>query len=151
MLLGASSSSERVQTRSPSRARPTGPASAMPNQMSMNGVSPGRCPICSGVTAGWFTGINFLHFAIVLFAICTAVLVAVSLMTAPPPEDQIAGLTFRTATAPQGVRPGGTPIAVRSEPAWRRVDLLLTMLQRVDVKADKFQDSLGPVSEVLGS
>lgn len=30
-------------------------------------------------------------------------------------------------------------------------NLLLTMLQRVDVKTDKFQDNLGPVSEVLGS
>jgi hypothetical protein len=30
-------------------------------------------------------------------------------------------------------------------------NLLLTMLQRVDVKADRFQDSLGPVSEVLNS
>jgi hypothetical protein len=28
---------------------------------------------------------------------------------------------------------------------------LLTMRQRVDVKADEFQDSLGPVAEVVGS
>ncbi len=30
-------------------------------------------------------------------------------------------------------------------------NLLLTMLQRVDVKADKFQDSLGPMGAVLGA
>jgi len=30
-------------------------------------------------------------------------------------------------------------------------NLLLTMLQRVHVNADKFQDSLGPVTEVLGA
>jgi hypothetical protein len=30
-------------------------------------------------------------------------------------------------------------------------NLLLMMRQRVDVKADEFQDSLGPVAEVVGS
>jgi SSS family solute:Na+ symporter len=37
---------------------------------------------------------NFLHFAIVLFAGCSAVLVAVSLLTPAPSEDHLRGLTF---------------------------------------------------------
>ncbi len=37
---------------------------------------------------------NFLHFAIVLFVLCAAVLVGVSLMTPPPSEGQVRGLTF---------------------------------------------------------
>jgi SSS family solute:Na+ symporter len=35
-----------------------------------------------------------LHFAVVLFAICCAVLVGVSLVTAPPRPEQVDGLTF---------------------------------------------------------
>lgn len=45
-----------------------------------------------------YATINFLHFAIVLFVICSMILVFVSLMTAPPPESQVAGITFQTAT-----------------------------------------------------
>ena len=37
---------------------------------------------------------NFLHFAIVLFAACSAVLVGVSLLTPPPAGDHLRGLTF---------------------------------------------------------
>jgi SSS family solute:Na+ symporter len=53
---------------------------------------------------GWLfdaVSMNFLHFAIVLFAICCAVLVGVSLVTAAPRPEQVDGLTFsgRRATA----------------------------------------------------
>lgn len=44
-----------------------------------------------------FADINFLHFAIVLFVVCTLVLVVVSLLTPPPPAEKLAGLTFATA------------------------------------------------------
>jgi SSS family solute:Na+ symporter len=46
---------------------------------------------------GWLldmVSLNFLHFAIVLFALCCAVLVGVSLLTAPPRPEQVEGLTF---------------------------------------------------------
>lgn len=39
---------------------------------------------------------NFLHFAILLFVICSFVLIIVSLMTARPDEVKIKGLTFAT-------------------------------------------------------
>jgi SSS family solute:Na+ symporter len=42
--------------------------------------------------------INFLHYAVIMFAVCTAVLIAVSLATAPPPREKVRGLTFATAT-----------------------------------------------------
>ena len=53
---------------------------------------------------GWlfdFADMNFLHFAIVLFAICVAILVVVSVFTEPPPQEKLAGLTFATV----GVKP----------------------------------------------
>lgn len=57
-----------------------------------NGVSP--------LSAGWalaLVEINFLHYAVIMFLICTGVLVAVSFMTPAPSEAKLAGLTFATA------------------------------------------------------
>jgi len=47
-----------------------------------------------------YANVNFLHFAALLFAVCTAVLVVVSLATPPPPREQIEGLTYQTTVAP---------------------------------------------------
>jgi SSS family solute:Na+ symporter len=49
--------------------------------------------------SGWlhsFATLNFLYFCILLFAFSIVVLVGVSLMTEPPSEQQLAGLTFGT-------------------------------------------------------
>jgi SSS family solute:Na+ symporter len=43
-----------------------------------------------------FANINFLHFAALLFVLCTVVLVLVSLTAPPPPPEQITGLTYQT-------------------------------------------------------
>ncbi len=46
---------------------------------------------------GWLldaVSMNFLHFAVVLFLFCCAVLVGVSLLSAPPRPEQVEGLTF---------------------------------------------------------
>jgi SSS family solute:Na+ symporter len=69
-----------------------------------------------------YADINFLHFAIVLFVICSAVLIVVSLLTPPPPEEKVAGLTF-------GVRAGAEPSR------WRRTDLILSGLVILGVAA----------------
>jgi len=48
---------------------------------------------------GWlyrYADINFLHFAVLLFAVCSAVLIIVSLMTQEPSRTQLSGLTFST-------------------------------------------------------
>ena len=44
----------------------------------------------------WLVDINFLHYAIVMFAICSAVLIVVSLLTPAPERKKVAGLTFAT-------------------------------------------------------
>jgi SSS family solute:Na+ symporter len=49
----------------------------------------------SGLLYSYAT-INFLHFAVLLFTICTLVLLVVSLATAPPPTEKTDGLTFAT-------------------------------------------------------
>ena len=45
-----------------------------------------------------YADINFLHFAILLFVICSVILVVVSLMTAPPAIEKVTGLTFAVRT-----------------------------------------------------
>src|SRR5262245_28435945 len=45
---------------------------------------------------GFYVGINFLHFAALMFAICVVTLVTVSLLTPPPEASRVNGLTFQT-------------------------------------------------------
>jgi solute:Na+ symporter, SSS family len=54
----------------------------------------------SGTIWEWIAEFNFLHIAILLFIICVLILIGVSLATAPPPAEQLAGLTFATADQP---------------------------------------------------
>jgi solute:Na+ symporter, SSS family len=44
----------------------------------------------------WLVDINFLHYAILMFVVCSLVLVAVSLMGSAPERRRLAGLTFAT-------------------------------------------------------
>jgi SSS family solute:Na+ symporter len=83
----------------------------------------------SGLLHAYAT-INFLNFAAILFLICAAILVVVSLMTKPPTAEKVSGLTF--ATADEGVA-GIEPIEQvgergHSDPAWRRLDLRLSVV-----------------------
>lgn len=48
-----------------------------------------------------FANINFLHFAIFLFVFCSAVLVVISLLSAPPSDEKTIGLTFETSIKSQ--------------------------------------------------
>lgn len=64
-----------------------------------------------------YADINFLHFAVLLFVICSVILVVVSLMTPPPPPEKVAGLTFAART-------GG--VEDESSRRWRRSDGLLS-------------------------
>lgn len=72
-----------------------------------------------------YADINFLHFAVLLFAVCTAVLVGVSLLTPAQPERSLAGLTF--ATAGDAASTTADP-RLRSEPGRRRRDVVLSVL-----------------------
>jgi SSS family solute:Na+ symporter len=44
----------------------------------------------------WLVDMNFLHYAIFMFVVCTAVLIGVSLMYPAPDRRKLAGLTFAT-------------------------------------------------------
>lgn len=63
-----------------------------------------------------YADINFLHFAIFLFIICSVVLIVVSLITNPQNEKQIKGLTFETAEKSD------------SDPIWRRKDIAFSII-----------------------
>jgi SSS family solute:Na+ symporter len=87
--------------------------------------------------SGWmllYADVNFLHFAVVLFLICTAALVLVSLATAPPPYEKVAGLTYALADAPPSPQaeahaPPKPPSETRfTDPRWRRLDLILSLV-----------------------
>ncbi len=76
---------------------------------------------------GWlyaFADVNFLHFAVLLFALCTGVLVVVSLLTPEPAREKLAGLTFATASETTAETPDLAP----SDPVWRRKDLWFSLL-----------------------
>jgi SSS family solute:Na+ symporter len=70
-----------------------------------------------GMMLGYAT-MNFLHFAIFLFVVCSVVLIVVSLATPPPPREQVAGLTFATKAA----------VSTTSDARWRARDKLLSAL-----------------------
>jgi SSS family solute:Na+ symporter len=55
-----------------------------------------RTGLPAGTIWAWIAEVNFLHFAVLLFVVCTAILVAVSFATKAPSADQLKGLTFKT-------------------------------------------------------
>ncbi len=76
---------------------------------------------------GWlhaYGSINFLHFAAYLFLICSAILILVSMRTAPPSEEQLRDLTFATVTGETG-----------GNARWRKQDILLSVLLAAAVAA----------------
>jgi SSS family solute:Na+ symporter len=73
-----------------------------------------------------YATVNFLHFAIFLFAVCSTVLVVVSLLTPQATDEQLAGLTFATAQE---------AAASSSDTGWRRKDLWLSVLLALCVGA----------------
>ena len=64
------------------------------------GLELGKAHLTAGSVWSWIATINFLHFAALLFVVSTAILVGVSLATAPPSPDRTAGLT-REKRAPE--------------------------------------------------
>jgi solute:Na+ symporter, SSS family len=87
--------------------------------------------------SGWmllYADINFLHFAVLLFLVCTAALVLVSLVTPPPPYAKVAGLTYALADVPSSpdaeehAPPKAPPATRLTDPRWRRTDLILSVV-----------------------
>jgi SSS family solute:Na+ symporter len=65
-----------------------------------------------------FAEINFLHFALFLFVLCSVVLVLVSATAPPPAPTQIEGLTFGGTAAP----------AIAGSARDRRIDILVSAI-----------------------
>jgi len=86
----------------------------------VNGVAKTGLP--DGTIWSWMAEINFLHFAVLLFAISTAVLAGVSAFTTAPTPAQLSGLSYGAATQgmPAGVEPSGAQ--------GRRIDMGMSVL-----------------------
>ncbi|MGH9844135.1 MAG: sodium:solute symporter [Blastocatellia bacterium] len=70
----------------------------------------------------FYVRMNFLHFAILMFAVCVAVLVVVSLLTPAPAADKVEGLTFQTS------RHDTVADIEGSAPVWRGTNLVFTIV-----------------------
>ncbi len=81
-----------------------------------NGIAKTGLP--DGTLWTWIAEINFLHFAVLLFAVCTAVLVGVSVLTPAPAQVQLDGVTW-------GAGPAAP--AAAGEARSRRPDLALSL------------------------
>jgi len=72
--------------------------------------------------------INFLHFAIVLFAFSVASLVGFSLLTAPPPDEKVRDLAHQTVDARMEEIERGA-----GDPSWRRNDAIVSAIVLVGI------------------
>src|SRR5215467_6262023 len=80
-----------------------------------------------GTALSWLVDMNFLHYAIFMFVVCSIMLVVVSLMTPPPERKKLAGLTFATVDEKMdlvAVPSARKPAA--ETPAERRMNLVFT-------------------------
>ncbi|HEX3034508.1 MAG TPA: sodium:solute symporter [Thermodesulfobacteriota bacterium] len=93
----------------------------------VNGTDKNGLP--SGTVWEWVAEINFLHFAIFLFIICTALLIVVSLLTAPPDKNKICGLTWGTIEKRGKAAEEEEKLPEPGIPLWRkRLNVLLSIL-----------------------
>ncbi len=69
----------------------------------------GATPRYNSPAIRWIIDMNFLHYAIFMFVICSLVLIGVSLMTPPPDRRKLAGLTFATVDEKMDTVAMGTP------------------------------------------
>lgn len=95
-----------------------------------------------GALDGWllaYAEVNFLHFAVLLFVVCVAVLVVVSLATPAPPYEKVAGLTYALAhvapseTAEEHAPPPPPETLAASRADARRTDVRLSLLLGLSV------------------
>lgn len=72
------------------------------------GLELGKRHLAPGGMLAWYAGINFLHFAVLLFVISTFILFVVSAATAAPSAEQVEDLTLQTAAkSPETAEPPG--------------------------------------------
>jgi SSS family solute:Na+ symporter len=56
-----------------------------------------KASLTPGSLWSWYASINFLHFAALLFLLCSLILIVVSVLTPPPAPERVADLTVQTA------------------------------------------------------
>lgn len=86
----------------------------------------GKAKLTIGSFWYWLASINFLHFAALLFLICSAILIVVSMMTPPPATERVADLTLQTV-APSD--------AVKTTPKERNLEISLSLLLAATIGA----------------
>ncbi len=82
--------------------------------------------LTTGTPLYWFADINFLHFAALLFLLCSLLLIVVSIMTPPPAPERVADLTMQTV-APSEV--------VAVNPRERNLEISLSVLLAATIGA----------------
>jgi SSS family solute:Na+ symporter len=79
----------------------------------------------------WLVSMNFLHYSILMFVICCAVLVGVSLVSPAPDRKKLAGLTFATVNEKMDVvpvAPGATYKPPAETPTEHRLNVAFSLL-----------------------
>jgi SSS family solute:Na+ symporter len=79
----------------------------------------------------WLIGMNFLHYAIFMFVVCSIVLVAVSHMTPAPDRKRLAGLTFATVDDKiETIAVGGPPMRkpAQETPLEHAINIVFSLL-----------------------
>src|SRR5260370_8578627 len=74
----------------------------------------------------WLIDMNFLHYAIFMFVICSAVLIGVSLMTPAPDRARLAGLTFAAVDEKMAAVPVGSSFRkpAHTPPSEHRINVI---------------------------
>jgi SSS family solute:Na+ symporter len=76
----------------------------------------------------WLVDMNFLHYAIFMFVVCTAVLIGVSYMYPAPDRKKLAGLTF--STVDEKIETAGVTVThlARETPTERKMNIAFTCI-----------------------
>jgi SSS family solute:Na+ symporter len=87
--------------------------------------------------ATWLVNMNFLHYAILMFVVCSLVLIAVSFATRAPTQAQLVGLTFATVNQKLEVQSAGPLTRMshlsRESVSERRLNLTFSVLLALSV------------------
>jgi solute:Na+ symporter, SSS family len=75
----------------------------------------------------WLVDMNFLHYAIFMFVVCTVVLVGVSLMYPAPDRKKLAGLTFATVDDKIDSTDVSAPHLAKETSTERAINVALTL------------------------
>ena len=76
----------------------------------------------------WLVDMNFLHYAIFMFFVCTVVLVGVSFMYPAPERKKLAGLTFATVGEKMDIEGVARPTLARETRTEHLINVTLTCL-----------------------